>query len=79
MGGKKARVTAGAIKNDTVVNSKIVLGGVFGRNLPQENSSMSRELALRVFGYLGNEDLYNTSLVNKLWSGLSLDEELWQF
>ena len=32
MGRKKARITAKAINNNTVVNSKIVLGGVFGMN-----------------------------------------------
>jgi len=34
--------------------------------------------ALAILSFLSNQDLFHTSLVNKEWNELSLDDELWQ-
>jgi len=47
----------------------------FGPSLPAQ----TKTAALSVFSFLSNDDIYNTSLVCKGWSKLSLDEELWHF
>ncbi len=47
----------------------------FGSSVPEQ----PKTTALAVFSFLGNDDLYNASLVCHLWSRLALDEELWQF
>lgn len=46
----------------------------FGPNCP----SQPKTTALAIFSFLSNDDLFNASLVSKAWTGLSLDEELWQ-
>mmetsp|Transcript_20195 Transcript_20195/g.29205 ORF Transcript_20195/g.29205 Transcript_20195/m.29205 type:complete len:873 (+) Transcript_20195:137-2755(+) len=35
--------------------------------------------ALAIFSFLSNDDLYNAGLVNRKWSKLAVDEELWNF
>ena len=47
----------------------------FGPNLPQQ----TKLSALTIFSFLSNDDIYNASLVNRAWSKLSTDDELWQF
>jgi len=47
----------------------------FGPRCPEQ----PKTTALTIFSFLSNDDLYNASLVSKAWTGLSLDEELWQF
>mmetsp|Transcript_2855 Transcript_2855/g.3348 ORF Transcript_2855/g.3348 Transcript_2855/m.3348 type:complete len:1028 (+) Transcript_2855:399-3482(+) len=43
------------------------------------NEPQTKTIALSIFSFLSNDDLYNASLVSHAWSKLSLDEELWQF
>eukprot|EP00586_Coscinodiscus_wailesii_P015724 CAMPEP_0172501610 /NCGR_PEP_ID=MMETSP1066-20121228/151464_1 /TAXON_ID=671091 /ORGANISM="Coscinodiscus wailesii, Strain CCMP2513" /LENGTH=150 /DNA_ID=CAMNT_0013276501 /DNA_START=355 /DNA_END=807 /DNA_ORIENTATION=- len=80
-GRKESSVTPRAVRRRDNVklrsqqseNNKVM--PVFGNRVPMQ----SKSVALNVFSFLSNDDLYNTSLVSKMWTGLSLDEQLWQF
>jgi len=45
----------------------------FGPNV----NSQTKTTTLTVFSYLANEDLFNASVVSKLWSDVATDEALW--
>lgn len=47
----------------------------FGPDVPKQ----SKLTVLTIFSYLSNDDIYNASLVNRVWSKVSTHEELWQF
>ncbi|KAL7473477.1 hypothetical protein ACHAXS_013950 [Conticribra weissflogii] len=40
-------------------------------------SGQTKTTTLTVFSYLANEDLFNASVVSKLWSDIATDEALW--
>ncbi len=44
-----------------------------------DNAAQTKTIALNIFSFLSNDDIYNASLVSHTWSKLCLDEELWQF
>lgn len=46
----------------------------FGPDLPYQ----TKPTALNVFSYLDNEDLFNASVVSKLWCDVSFDRALWR-
>lgn len=48
---------------------------MFGR----KNPGVTKPCALEVMSYLDNADLYNASIVSRLWEGLALDEALWEY
>lgn len=41
-------------------------------------ANQSKSTALKVFSYLDNEDLFNASIVSKLWCNVSFDRALWR-
>jgi len=43
------------------------------------NGSQEKRAAIGIFSFLSNEELYNASIVSKVWSSLATDDELWQF
>ena len=47
----------------------------FGKSVAKQ----PKTTALAIMSYLSNDDLYKAALVNKSWSRLAMDEELWKF
>jgi len=43
------------------------------------NPKHPKTIALTIFSYLSNSDIFNASLVNKRWSKLAMDQNLWKF
>ena len=43
------------------------------------NGIQEKRAAIGIFSFLSNEELYNASIVSKVWSSLATDDELWQF
>lgn len=51
------------------------LENLFGDQVPPQ----PKTVALIIFSFLPNEDLYHAGLVSKKWSHLAMDKELWKF
>ena len=47
----------------------------FGKDRP----GITKATTMKLFGFLSNDDLFNACLVNKEWSVLALDEQLWSY
>lgn len=57
----------------TASTSWILVFPLFGDDLPPVKSAVSAQ----IFQYLSNADLYNASLVNRLWSQVTMSDTIW--
>jgi hypothetical protein len=62
------------LRRKTQLESMEQKGPYFGPDL----ANQSKHTALNVFSYLDNEDLFNASVVSKLWCDVSFDRALWR-
>ncbi|KAL3914420.1 MAG: hypothetical protein SGARI_000129 [Bacillariaceae sp.] len=74
-GVRQSNFDAATSRNKRKVDKDEVTETYFGDGLP----SQTKTAALAIFSFLPNDDLYRAGLVNKCWSKLAMDGELWQF
>jgi len=56
-------------------DQKLKVYPLFGEDLPP----LEKEVVTRIFQYLSDTDLYNASLVNRLWSGTAMSDIIWDY
>ncbi|EQC37847.1 hypothetical protein SDRG_04870 [Saprolegnia diclina VS20] len=55
--------------------AKLVVYPLFGEDKPP----VRRDVALRILDCLTPADLYNASIVNRLWNGMAMSQEVWDY
>ncbi|CAK4214606.1 unnamed protein product [Aphanomyces euteiches] len=60
---------------ESTTKRKLVVYPLFGPNLPP----VVKDVAVHILNHLDGSDIYNASIVSRLWNGMAMSEDIWDY